>query len=138
MIHQLIYLSSSEDPVDPPGISDILATARERNPAHNITGVLCFSDGMFFQVLEGEHSEVKNLFDAIKRDTRHTGVILLVERDVPNRAFKEWSMAWYRCPPDHPLGQQVNHLRASTDLISEDMDEVLSKLLNTVLHSLRS
>lgn len=137
MVHQLAYLSSSLEVDDPPGIDRILEAAHRNNPKLGITGALCFADGMFFQILEGTQTEVRTLFEAIRLDTRHTGVVLLVERDVPERIFTDWSMAWYKCPDGHPLARQVRHVHASTDLIRDDMDELLGNLIKSVLRSMR-
>ena len=41
----------------------ILRHARQKNKLRNVTGLLVFVDNTFLQVLEGEETDVKNVFD---------------------------------------------------------------------------
>jgi hypothetical protein len=60
----------------------ILRKSKANNPALGVTGVLCFSEGIFLQVLEGGRSAVNRLYNRIAADDRHTQVELLsVRRD---------------------------------------------------------
>jgi hypothetical protein len=43
----------------------------KNNPALGITGLLCVSDDLFMQVLEGGRDEVCELYNTIVRDDRH-------------------------------------------------------------------
>ncbi len=60
--------------------SRILRKSKANNPALGITGVLCFSEGIFLQVLEGGRSAVNRLYNRIAADPRHTDVELLATR----------------------------------------------------------
>ena len=53
------------------------ARARPTTRGSGVTGVLCFSEGIFLQVLEGGRSAVNQLYNRIAADTRHTQVELL-------------------------------------------------------------
>jgi hypothetical protein len=57
-----------------------------------VTGVLCFSDGIFLQVLEGGRSPVSALYNKIACDPRHHDVVLLSYEEVSERSFAGWSM----------------------------------------------
>lgn len=46
------------------------------------------------QVLEGERSVVKALFETIEKDPRHRAILLVSERAVPERVFGEWAMGY--------------------------------------------
>jgi hypothetical protein len=51
------------------------------------------SGGLFYQVLEGPEEHVDELYDTIKRDGRHTNLLLLsTEDDVQARLYPNWSM----------------------------------------------
>jgi hypothetical protein len=75
-------------------VNDILATARLKNTAINLTGALLFTEGRFVQVLEGEESDVQSTFGRISLDPRHTNVEILSAQFSDRRRFKEWSMAF--------------------------------------------
>ncbi len=75
-------------------LEELLVKAREKNLRLNITGTLVYENGHFLQVLEGERSAVREMFDVIESDDRHYDVRLLIEDDLDARQFGEWSMAW--------------------------------------------
>ena len=75
-------------------LAALLATARRINASHGVTGALLFSDGLFAQVLEGEHGAVERIFSSIERDSRHTGVTVLQRHAITQRSFATWSMAF--------------------------------------------
>jgi hypothetical protein len=82
--------------VDGFGQEDLLAILRQSkagNPASaGITGVLCCSEGIFLQVLEGGRSAVNRLYNRIAADPRHTQVELLSYEEIGERRFAGWSM----------------------------------------------
>lgn len=75
-------------------VDSILATARRRNPASNVTGAMLFNEDWFVQLLEGEEADVRSTFDRIASDPRHEDVELLVDGTVPGRQFPDWSMGF--------------------------------------------
>ena len=54
--------------------------------------MLCFSQGIFLQVLEGGRSAVNKLYNRIVTDARHTQVELLRYEEIEERRFASWSM----------------------------------------------
>jgi Sensors of blue-light using FAD len=54
--------------------------------------VLCLSDGIFLQVLEGGRSAVSQLYNRIAADPRHRDVELLLYQEIAERRFAGWSM----------------------------------------------
>lgn len=93
-MYQKIYASGAVEGTDHETITRILETSRRNNSALGLTGILMYAHGTFLQLLEGERAAVERVFAAISRDTRHRNVIPLVSRDVPGRAFGEWSMGF--------------------------------------------
>jgi hypothetical protein len=92
MLVRLLYASRSTAPLTAATIDAILDKSRKNNPARGITGILCFADGLFVQVLEGGRDAICELFNAIVRDERHSGVRLLVYEEIEERRFGGWSM----------------------------------------------
>jgi hypothetical protein len=70
----------------------ILRRSRAHNPGLGITGVLCYSEGIFLQVLEGGRSAVNRLYCGIAADKRHTDVELLSYEEIGERQFAGWAM----------------------------------------------
>ncbi|WP_339658379.1 BLUF domain-containing protein [uncultured Polaribacter sp.] len=76
-------------------MDEILSKSREFNSHKNITGCLLFRNNVFLQLLEGKKEDVQNLYSSIKKDNRHSNVTLIIEQDVEERMFPDWSMAFY-------------------------------------------
>lgn len=76
----------------------MLASARARNEAIGVTGQLSYNDGHFFQVLEGEHQAVEDLYRSIETDRRHSDLLVILDRRVMDRAFPASPMAYTARP----------------------------------------
>lgn len=92
MLVRLLYASRAASPLSAPVVDVILAQSRDHNPKLGITGMLCYSDDLFLQVLEGGRDEVCELFNTIVRDDRHTNVRILSFEEIPERRFGAWTM----------------------------------------------
>ncbi|HYP06006.1 MAG TPA: BLUF domain-containing protein [Bryobacteraceae bacterium] len=90
----LTYVSSATREFTESELVNLLSRSRENNERHGLTGMLLYKDGSFIQVLEGPDEAVRQLFDIISADDRHRGVIRLLERQIEQREFPEWRMAF--------------------------------------------
>lgn len=93
-MHQLVYVSAATHAFTKSELLELLNKARANNQRLGITGLLLFKDGDFIQLLEGDKSAVKALFDTISADPRHTGTIVLHEGETSHRLFNDWSMGF--------------------------------------------
>lgn len=93
-MYEIIYTSGARRLFDPGQLAQLLATARTNNARLQVSGILLYDSGSFFQVLEGEASVVRPLFERIARDERHYRVQVLREGEVKARSFAEWSMGY--------------------------------------------
>jgi len=92
MLVRLLYASRPAAALDTATVESIMEQSRSNNPRQGITGLLCFSDDIFIQVLEGGRDEVCELFNAIVRDQRHNNVRILHFEEIPERRFGGWTM----------------------------------------------
>jgi hypothetical protein len=92
MLVRLMYASRAVASVDQEELLAILRKSKANNPATGITGVLCFSEGIFLQVLEGGRAPVNRLYNRIVADSRHSNVELLSYEEIGERRFAGWSM----------------------------------------------
>jgi len=95
VVIQLVYSSSATIPFDAAALRELLTRARAHNTAAGVSGVLLHVDGSFLQVLEGEPAPVHWLLARIEADRRHKRVLKLVERDITERNFPDWSMGFF-------------------------------------------
>ena len=77
MLVRLMYASRAVPAVDQEELVAILKKSKVNNPKAGVTGVLCFSEGIFMQVLEGGSTAVNQLYNRIAAEVRHRDVVLL-------------------------------------------------------------
>ncbi|HSD38160.1 MAG TPA: BLUF domain-containing protein [Rhodocyclaceae bacterium] len=92
MLVRLLYASHAAAPLTGEIVDAILKQSREHNAALGITGMLCYSDDLFMQVLEGGRDEVNDLYNTIVRDTRHDHIRILSYEEISERRFGGWTM----------------------------------------------
>lgn len=93
-MYQIIYLSTANELMDDNSLIELLKQSREKNKILDVTGVLLYFDGNFMQLIEGSKIDIKSLYNEIRNDGRHKNVITVVEDEVPERLFPDWSMAF--------------------------------------------
>ncbi|MET0321119.1 MAG: BLUF domain-containing protein [Duganella sp.] len=92
MLVRLLYASFAATDTPVGGVTAIMQQAHAWNPKHGITGVLCHSDRLYLQVLEGGRDQVNALYAKILRDPRHTDVVLLHYEEISERCYSGWTM----------------------------------------------
>ncbi len=93
-MQQLFYLSRAVDGLREVDVQQILTRARTNNWRVNVTGCLLFSGRHFAQVIEGAEPALQALFQKIQRDTRHSGVHVLLDQQAAQRRYADWSMGF--------------------------------------------
>jgi hypothetical protein len=91
MLVRLLYASRAAVQTDIDVIG-ILQQSRRHNPPAGITGVLCHSERLYLQVLEGGREQVNSLYGRIMADTRHSEVTLLRYEEITERRYASWTM----------------------------------------------
>lgn len=91
---RLVYASLAPAPVSSRDLMEILEVARFRNRKDGITGLLCYANRRFLQVLEGPPEAVCETFYRLVRDSRHCEIRLLDFRHTANRLFDDWTMGF--------------------------------------------
>lgn len=92
MLVRCLYASRPSPSIEGATLDKILEQSRKNNPALGITGLLCVSENLFIQVIEGGRDEVCELFNAIVRDDRHRQVRILSYEEITERRFGSWTM----------------------------------------------
>jgi hypothetical protein len=92
MLVRLLYASRAVNDNLPEMVQSIMQQSRTQNPPNGITGILCHSDQVFMQVLEGGREAINTLYGHILRDPRHTNVVLLSYEEITERRYAGWTM----------------------------------------------
>ncbi len=93
LIH-IVYSSAAEVAFNQRDLFELLQVAREKNNQLNVTGILLFYNGSFFQVLEGPESAVKQIYEKVSKDSRHSKMLKIIEEPIERRAFQDWTMGF--------------------------------------------
>lgn len=118
-MYRLIYVSTAVEGLTDDDIESILNASQSNNDERYLTGFLAHNERAFMQALEGERREVLDIYDRIKSDNRHSGVIQIIGEPTERRAFPDWTMNYHRV--DDKEGSSTMVLR---------QDDTIDALLN--------
>lgn len=90
---RITYISEATQEIDSVALNNLATVSQRNNKQIEITGVLVFLKGLFFQVIEGEETALDQLYHKIAQDPRHQNInCLKTELAITERLFAEWSM----------------------------------------------
>ncbi|WP_405199578.1 BLUF domain-containing protein [Christiangramia sp. LLG6405-1] len=87
MRYAISYVSTAERSLSETEIRQILNDSEINNNKQNITGLLLYSEGNFFQIIEGDQKQIVQLYDTIEDDSRHFNVIKLFGKEINKESF---------------------------------------------------
>ena len=93
-LYHLGYVSTEAVKFSEEGLVALLSEARNANADRDVTGLLLYREGSFYQVLEGSESAVKATFRDIEGDPRHKEVRILFDGETYAREFADWRMGF--------------------------------------------
>ncbi|WP_429912785.1 BLUF domain-containing protein [Glycocaulis sp.] len=128
-ISRLVYVSTARPDLMLTDIDAIVDTARARNEAEGITGLLIFNGFNFMQLLEGPPESVERVFASICKDTRHSGVVRILSASAGDRVFGGWAMAYARTGAGHGAGAFALTTDALRAYLPEELPTDLHMLL---------
>lgn len=130
-MYRLIYLSTATDTsMSDADLNKLLLKSQKSNRENNISGILLHINGEFIQVLEGAKKAVLDLFEIIKKDKRHKNVIAFDEKEVAEKYFSGYFMAF---DPEH-----YNKLNEFESLRGFNPDKILKSDEDSVLKFLNN
>ncbi len=87
MRYAICYVSTATEDLGKMAMEKLLNDTSFYNNKHDIRGVLLYSEGKFFEVLEGDKKIVMDLYDHIQKDSRHHNIIQVLGKDLKQGAF---------------------------------------------------
>lgn len=111
----LSYTSIASHLMSHEELINLLSQARANNSQRNITGMLLYMEGCFFQVLEGERDVLDALYLKIAKDKRHHHVMKLIEEPIEDRGFSDWRMGY-----QHVTREELAHITGLTDFLDQE------------------
>ena len=86
----ICYVSSEDNRMEEDQIQCLFSQSQTNNKANDISGILLYSQGNFFQVIEGEEKTVTNLFQKIESDGRHHHLFKIFNREIDKDQYDEY------------------------------------------------
>ncbi|MDN3919293.1 BLUF domain-containing protein [Roseateles violae] len=126
MERRVFYISRSL--ATPEQTEQILVGARLRNQRSGVSGALLFTGGHFAQLLEGSPQALATTMAVIEADPRHEALTRLIESDIEQRRFADWTMAYMESPGADEL---IEQLLASPAISTERAERILTLMLET-------
>lgn len=93
-LYLLAYTSVASHHMSREELINLLAQSRDNNSHVEITGMLLYMEGCFFQVLEGQADKLEMLYEKISKDKRHHDVMKLILEPIEERSFSNWTMGF--------------------------------------------
>ncbi|QFS17665.1 BLUF domain-containing protein [Acinetobacter indicus] len=136
---QLCYASQSTSTAENllQDLRNILTEARNANTQHQVSGVLCYAEGYFFQCLQGDEQAVQEIFAGIVGDSRHQNIQIFTENHVAQQRFQDWAMKYVmRNSEIKAYFQQLGHAQfLPHQLNATQVDGLLQVLYEALNHS---
>lgn len=98
-LSHIMYASAAAPDFREHQLPELLKKARAANQEQDITGMLLYIGGAFFQILEGNTEVIDAVFDRISRDARHGKVTLVIREPILERDFGGWTMGFSTVDP---------------------------------------
>ena len=93
LLDTFVYCSRAAEGVDDSEVDRIIERSQRHNAKHNITGVLVFGSGVFFQWIEGPPAKVETLIASLHGDPRHFDIVPLDRSaEKRERLYPGWEM----------------------------------------------
>ena len=87
----ICYISNFSQDLSKHDIDKLIHTVNKKNKLLDVTGLLIIKNKHFFQILEGEDEKINPLYEKIKIDSRHTGVIRLLNTKIEGKILKDYN-----------------------------------------------
>lgn len=130
MNYAISYVSTADISLTRDEIDEVLKWSENWNNDHHITGLLLYSDGNFFQVIEGEKAVILRLFESIMKDVRHHSIIKIFGKEIKKEVFTEYKGAFaseHSKYDEETLERYLNNIQS--------LDEGSQKVVQTMLNA---
>ncbi|MGM0551957.1 MAG: BLUF domain-containing protein [Bacteroidota bacterium] len=132
LIH-IVYVSFSSKPLSNQELNELLTTIRKKNSANEITGLLLYNNSTFIQVIEGAEETLHRVFEKIRKDVRHTNVVILMEEPIQQRTFPGWYMGFQQIEEN-----QTRDIKGFSDFMNDSDSSLLKGSTEEVMDLLTS
>ncbi|WP_158845141.1 BLUF domain-containing protein [Algibacter sp. L1A34] len=87
MLKTICYKSKIKSTLNILELEALFNETQNKNDTENITGVLVKKENTFFQITEGQSTAVDKVYLKIKKDSRHTNIIEILNNPISQLSF---------------------------------------------------
>ncbi len=132
MRHAIVYVSTVTQEMEHNEIKDLLENSKEWNNKNGITGLLLYSGGNFFQIIEGEKNLIAELFQDIKSDKRHRDIIQIFGKEIHKEAYDGYDSDYVS--EDSDIDQeQFQHYLNQIKVLDNNTQKAVENILKAFL-----
>lgn len=132
MRYAICYVSNANTNLSREEIKRLLEVSKQTNTQKQMTGILLFSEGNFFQVLEGEKEIVLELFEKIKKDPRHSNIFTIFSKEITKKKFEEYQVDFVANKQNtDKIQDYLYHIQSLDESSQKVVKEVLSIFIDS-------
>jgi len=90
-MRRIVYISTSAG-LPAEEVDRLVESAQRNNAEREITGFLLYNGRNFLQLIEGPKAALMSLMATLARDSRHSGMLTLIDEPIEERSCPSWSM----------------------------------------------
>jgi len=125
-LHTICYISNAAPQLSDTEIEETLSQASINNNNHNVSGILLYNLGHFFQVLEGEKKHIVDLYEnKIKNDERHSDIYEVYNKAVEQPVFLGYDSKFNIIKNENDLQNIKNYLLSVRTTTSDKLTRLL-------------
>jgi len=132
MRYAISYVSTAAKDLQEGEIQKILYSSENQNNKDNITGLLLFSEGNFFQVIEGEKEEITELYQKITNDPRHHNIIKLFQKPIHKKSFDGYKSDFISEDAKYNSAR-LNNYEKYIEVLDEPLQRAVSNILKAFI-----
>lgn len=126
-LYTICYVSKASAELTDDDIQYIFKRTEKANNANGISGLLLYSFGNFFQVLEGEKTDLEHLYEnKIMKDKRHSNIYEVFSKDMETPIFSNYLSQFQTITTSVQLDKIRKYLNANR---TNEISDKLSRLL---------
>lgn len=132
MKYVICYISNVNENLEIDDIKKLLRFCERNNKNLDLRGLLLYSEGNFFQVIEGEKEILLPLWETIRKDSRHYGIIQVLGKEISQSAFDGFTADVVGDENKYTLGLP-NEYTETIEGMSKDIQRTIKNMLGTFI-----
>jgi len=125
------YVSTANRDLNHDEVTELLDLTEIRNNNRGVNGLLIYSEGNFFEVIEGEKNMIMDLFEDIKEDPRHRNIMMVFKKEIDKPLFDDKEAGFISKNTKHRQMNVENFL-----YYIKDLDESAQKAVKNILRAI--